>query len=827
MDLSPAKWIWLPSERTLACTFVLFRREVALGAVPEVAKGWIAADSRYRLTVNGQRVQWGPAPFDPRHAEADPADLAPYLREGKNCIGVEVLYYGHGDGTWPFGKPGLLMKLEIDGEAVVTDAEWRCVVDRAHPPGQYARWFLRALQEEFDARRHPFGWDLPGFDDSGWLAAQELRVPPSRAVYSGGYKDYVNEIWDLHPERSTLIERTIPMLNEEWIPATARWVNEITWHRNPRDWFENRTPGSFEAGESLPVSVAFEEVQGLMGEESLAVSGHSDTDRTNLAGAVSSEASIRLAVGSKFVTYELDEEVVGWPGFAIDAPEGTVVEMMVQESHNHEKTPWLDSHIYQWSRFICREGENRFETFDFEAGRWLQLHVREHTRAVTIRDVGIRRRIFPWPHQAEIEVGEPALQRLFYAAVNTINNSAQETIVDGMGRERQQYAGDGSHQLHAIRYAFGESRLPARFLRTFAQGQLLDGVFSDSWPAVDRLQRIWQRNMDASGWGPLVDHSVGFVFDHYHHWMQTGDLEPVRQNIDHLLKFAEYLEELHRRGLDGLLPVDRLRVNTVWIDHDAYRNQSQKVGAFNLYVAAMLEHALAPVLEALGGRESETGWARKRSAVIVEAVQRHFWDAEREVFVNNKLFEWNEDEPRSDDRTLATAVLYDYCPDSRTESCVEALATRPVWMGQSYPANIVWNYWALAKAGRIQPVIDDLRERWAPMRSVAEAKALQEFWKTTPDTTNLMSHCPVAPLTALYQGILGLWPTSPGFETMEIRPQLGDIEHLHVVARTPKGPVSMTATPREVRITVPWPTLILLPERSVHVRKGETFSFDR
>ena len=73
IDLAPARWIWLPSQRTLASTFVLFRREIELGSAPVEARGWISADSRYRLFVNGRRVQFGPAPCDPRRYEADPA----------------------------------------------------------------------------------------------------------------------------------------------------------------------------------------------------------------------------------------------------------------------------------------------------------------------------------------------------------------------------------------------------------------------------------------------------------------------------------------------------------------------------------------------------------------------------------------------------------------------------------------------------------------------------------------------------------------------------------------------------------------------------------
>ncbi len=163
IDLAPAKWIWLPAERTLSNTFVLFRKEFDLPSEPIAATGWIAADSRYKLTVNGNRVQWGPAPCDPRSLDADPIDLKPVLRAGKNVIGVEVLFYGLGDGTWPGGKPGLILNLDVQtaqGQVqVVTDGTWRALLDRAHPPGQYKRWFLRAMQEQFDARLYPHGWN--------------------------------------------------------------------------------------------------------------------------------------------------------------------------------------------------------------------------------------------------------------------------------------------------------------------------------------------------------------------------------------------------------------------------------------------------------------------------------------------------------------------------------------------------------------------------------------------------------------------------------------------------------------------------------------------
>lgn len=75
---------------------------------------------------------------------------------------------------------------------------------------------------------------------------------------------------------------------------------------------------------------------------------------------------------------------------------------------------------------------------------------------MTVSNVGMRRRQYNFPVVPQIHMKDGKLQRLMDAAVNTLYNSAQETVVDGMARERQQYSGDGSHQLHALYQAFGK-----------------------------------------------------------------------------------------------------------------------------------------------------------------------------------------------------------------------------------------------------------------------------------------------------------------------------------------------------------------------------------
>ena len=766
LNLSPAQWIWYPAGRTLCNTVVLFRRGFKLTAPVKKASGWIVADSRYRLFVNGKRVQWGPAPSDPRWVEADPLDLSEFLKEGENVIGVEVLYFGLGDGTWPIGKPGFLFNLEVetrDGNVlkIVSDLSWQTLLARSWKPGQYKRWFIRALQEEFDARLYPYGWLQTEFKPGKeWLPPINLGCPADKPSSCAAYPEYATEIRG-SKEVSELRRRSIPMLKETLVPAKqlseSLWIQ---WNRSPHDYFDNLTPDCFEA---------------------IRKPSATQVDTGSWKVTLDGERAAAL-------TFELEEQVVGWPFFTIEASEGTVVELMVQESHEVGGPALLNTQFYAWTRFICRKGVNEFETFDFESCRWIQLHIRGGIGEVVVRNVGMRRRVYPWAKNPAIACSEPALLRLFDASINTLNNCAQETLVDGMARERQQYSGDGGHQLHAIYSAFGETRQTARYMTTFSQGITLDGYFLDCWPAYDRLARLMERQLQMTFWGPLLDHSVGFNFDCWYHYLYTGDLEAVREPYPRLLRFFKYLQSI--KGSDGLLPAENLGVPSLYIDHNAFKRQRHKQCSFNLYTAAMLENALAPLCDAFG----DPHWAeaaRQFGAGLLKPTVGKFWDRKRNLFVDNLPWTKEEKESRCSDRTLATAVLFDQCPGGSMQPSVDMLANCPPEMGFSYPANAGWRLWALAKGGRGDAVVNDLRTRWAPMDSVRLNNTLQEFWTVQADSGSQWSHCAVVPLYVLYMNIAGIKPLLPGYRKYEIVPQLADIRSLELTAHTVRGPIRM------------------------------------
>ena len=95
-----------------------------------------------------------------------------------------------------------------------------------------------------------------------------------------------------------------------------------------------------------------------------------------------------------------------------------------------------------------------------------------------------------------------------------------------------------------------------------------------------------QKQLGLSNWGPLLDHGVGFVFDNYYYYCQTGDTTHLAETLPRLLRSFDYLTTLMNPA-DSLLPVENLGIPSVWIDHHGYKKSRHKILAFNLYVSAM------------------------------------------------------------------------------------------------------------------------------------------------------------------------------------------------------------------------------------------------
>lgn len=785
-----AQWIWYPERRTLPSTFVHFRRVYELGAKPEgPVHAWVTGQSRYQLFVNGMLVSRGPAPGDPRYWDIDPVDLAPHLTAGANVIAAIVCMYGGGEGTWippsPLGSGGYGQGFLFEAPSLGwrTDSSWLTHRSRAWKSGNYQRWYLRALQEEFDMRHWPEGWLEPGFVTKSWKQARPAATKPGRPNLTETPRGGPDPRWTLQP-------RAIPAVKERRVRA-SRAVNAgwIEWRVSPEEYFECFPDDAF--AERVDASV----LSGSGFPYRIAASGN----------------------GSAAVTFEFERQHTGHPYVVVDAPEGAVIEILFLERQEPGKLLLrIPPRFGQWIRLITREGENRFDSFEYEAVKQMQLLIRNASRPVEIREAGVIARRYDWPHECDLEISDPLVRRTCEASLNTHDLTAIETVVDNQVRERQQYSGDLEHPKLASYYAHGEYRQAARMFRTYTQGQNREGWFLDCYPAWDRCQRLYQKHLGLTEWGPIIDHSLQFGIALAEHYLFTGDEELIREITPRLRRFDEFLRR--NLGRDGLLPVEPWTWNSVWIDHIGYRVEQDKHAALNLYYAGFLRAGMARLLAWTGDARGSND-AEALASTLIARVRQRYWSPSRRLYVDNLPRAAADREIRVHARTLSMALLFGAVEPEHWEPALrllESMTTKSnpdvhvfedggLTLGANYPLNDIWRMWALARGGRGAAVVRDLRERWADLPSVLENGTYAEFWNPQPSSSGqVWCQSNPVPVICAYQVLLGVRPTQPGFRAYEVRPQPGEVASVRATIHTVAGDIPIRVGGRGRGFTAEW-----------------------
>lgn len=184
------KWIGAPTGEKVE-PVPMFRKTFSLGGDVKRATAYICGLGYYELSINGAKV--GDHELDPKYTRYDRRalyvgyDVTDRIKNGNNAVGIILgngWYNYHVQNAWDFhtapwrAKPEVLMWIEVeyaDGatQAIVTDESWKYSTG----PIRYDA-FMGG--ERYDARLEKAGWDTPGYDDSGWVAAKVVDAPKGR-----------------------------------------------------------------------------------------------------------------------------------------------------------------------------------------------------------------------------------------------------------------------------------------------------------------------------------------------------------------------------------------------------------------------------------------------------------------------------------------------------------------------------------------------------------------------------------------------------------------------------------------------------------------------
>lgn len=741
----------------------LFRRrfEMTDPSAPAPCRIW--SDGRHLLTVNGAEVARGPVRSDPRRPHYDVVDLAPHLHVGANVLAVTARHFAAATSWWApapptytLGAGSLVVEALVEGEWIVSDASWRCRPGEAWTavatPGDVACLPI----ESFDAGAHPHGWELPGFDDTGWVPATEIQ-PVDVGTSSNP-----------HPPSEPFGLLRPPVRAHPGAGPALRQDAVLTGRR---------TASGAEAGA--------DPVRQVLDDEQLS------------AGAGAGADTIELH------TFDLGQVAAGTVELDVtNATPGTVVDLAAAEHVDGDgRLAPLGQH--SGLRYRCAgSGRERFESLDVVGTRYVHASVRSPDGAPgPDLDLGVLERLRPRPDGAAFACSDPELERIFEVGLRTVDLCAHDAYVDCPTREQRAWTGDSVvHQMVDL-VTNPDWSLP-RWHPQLAATTRADGMppmaVASDFAADDRTI--------------VPDWSLHWVRSVHNLWRYTGD----RELIDELLPVVERALRWFEPylGEDGLL--DRV---TGWVLLDwASVYSSGRSSTLNALWARGLEE-VAEMAEWVGNAGTAS-WARDRREGVRAAFDRfwdegrgvyvdHVVDGEarREAAQHPGAAALAAGLVPTDRLGTVIDALTDrgrlirhsWVMDTVT---VDGGSTGHLHLATGYPepewdveremveAEPFFRYVlhdGLARAGRAD-LIAGLCRDWAVFLDAGETTWPECWtggtrchgWSSTP-TRDLIVHT------------LGITPAEPGYATVRVAPALGGLDWARATVPTPHGPVTVEA----------------------------------
>ena len=771
-----SRWIWAGTgtvtsadplamselARSAHDSYCLFRGTYVVSG--PVRSAWLraAGDSRFKLYINGIRVARGPLRSPPDRMPSELIEVAEHLHEGTNVIAALVRFYGTATSSWipapmtiGLGGGAFGAELELNGDiALATDGTWKATQSPAWRPAPAHTALSGFLPEDHDARLLQPDWTSPTFDDSDW--------PNAIVLDAGNLGSRDQQVMQTIPY-GQLLSRAIPQLDGS--------------RKTPLSCVVHRTDERSTAQLSVP--------------------------------------STALPAGRHLVSLDFGETVAGEVCLAFDGPAGAVLDLAFGEEVLEDGTLALPF-AHHRLRYTARAGPQRFESFEPVGGRYAAVSV--DASEPSSLSLSVRERLFPIGTTASFRCSDPVLEQIYEVGLRTVALCSHDSYIDCPTREQRAWVGDAVvHQ--SVHLATGTDWSLARWHPDMTDSPRPDGMLPMT--VVSNLGGLPGSSAFIPDWALHWIHGLRNLMDY------TGDRELIARHLPTCERVLRWFVPFQQA--DGLL---QHVLGAVLIDWSNLPLDDTSAALNALWARGLLDFE---VMSRWLGDAGRGDWAASRRAEVADAFDV-FWDETRGGYRDQRLN--GVIGPKMSRHANAAAITAGLVPPARLMQVADLLVRRdhlvddapvptalatgdmelngtllvrgnpePTWdttskvlEAQPFFRYVVHD--ALAMTGRADAVVDLCRD-WQVFLERGET--------TWPEAWAGGTHChgwSATPTRDLIRYVLGVSPASPGFESVNIQPALGDLAWAEGHIPHPCGPLSVRVTARSVRVTSPVPVRI-------------------
>ncbi|MEM6821982.1 MAG: hypothetical protein AAF558_08595, partial [Verrucomicrobiota bacterium] len=706
---------WIAPEGVSAETNIYFRARTVFegGKVAKDAVLHIAADSYYKVYLNGETLGSGPARGTITRIFYDSYSLKGLLSGGDNWLSVLVCCHNddHNFKTAP-AEPAVLMQVD-NGDVVATAKDW--FVQPAPEWKQDVRPYTPQMgfMEWRDFRSEPVRWKL-GQDGGCWSRAREVS---SAHEFFG----------------RVLMPRDIPPLDVLASPVKEVELLGSVPNNSERELASTRTAELISKEEHLPTADVTSEKrqQFLKGSEAIEI-----LPQPNGCGVA--------------LLFDFKKEFNRGIELEIKAPEGVIVDIAYEEELKEGRVIAAVKEYYFADRYITRKGQQVLGTELFErGGRLIQVVFRNFDQPIEIIRAEAVDARFPAHQPARFESSDPFLNQLWNTCQETLHCCATDTFTDCPWRESAFWVNDMVVENVLWLQGFGQPGLSLRCLKlALSQADSEhQGLIPGVCPSSGNPRLIF----------PATNLFLGIILEEY--WLYSGDESSVRELYPQIREIVDVIGTWRDESGIVRLPEGNPYWNFVdWAFDLSGKSLSGKDATVISLFYVLAQESLACIEKTL--ELGRSGQSLQDAEKTMAGVFQKLWDSEAQV-----LKEWfptcEEEAPRGSRLTHALAGLAKCRPEKYSKILTERFSGNKETPPELYLFHFVFR--AMKHANREDEIFSAIKRYWGPIiergsPTIWEANVVQHGKQAFDGKGSLCHGFATTPIEFMQRVILGISP---------------------------------------------------------------------
>ena len=376
---------------------------------------------------------------------------------------------------------------------------------------------------------------------------------------------------------------------------------------------------------------------------------------------------------------------------------------------------------------------------------------------------------------------EDEINKIYDIAKYTLHLSTREFFIDGIKRDRWVWSGD-AYQSYLMNYY----------------------LMNDNGTVTRTMYALRGKDPVTGHINTIMDYTFYWFLGIYDYYLYSGDKTFIQQNYDRMKSLMDYV--MGRRNKNGLL--EGLPGDWIFIDWAAGLSKKGEVSFEQLLFARSLE-TMALCADIVNDKQG----AAQYKTLAVDLRKKLFsiyWNHQKQALAHSRV-----DGKQTDNVTRYSnmfAIFFDYFNEQQKQAVKKSVLLNNNIQKITTPYMRFYELEALCAMGEQTYVLKEMKDYWGGMLKLGATSFWEEYNPAKKGAEHyamygrefgksLCHAWGASPIYLLGKYYLGVRPTSAGYNTYDVEPNLGGLQWMQGKVPTPNGEIDLTISTTEIKIT--------------------------